>query len=104
MTERRADIRLIWQHPLDLMWEQPPTSPLRFSRPLPYLIHPPSEMASTAAFIRFRDRTLLPMIEATPDDPDLPKFLRCVESMLAWRATVPTKKIFWRPDKYRQSD
>lgn len=81
------------------VWKQPSTSPLRFSRRLPYLIDPPAEMASTAAFIRFRDPTLLPMIEADPGDPDLPKFLRCVEAVLAWRATIPAEKSFWRSDK-----
>jgi len=93
---RRGDIKLIWQHPPDLMWEHSPTLPEGFSRPLPYLIEPPSEMASTAAFIRFRDRTLLPMIAADPGDPDLPRFLRCVETVLAWRATIPAEKSFWR--------
>jgi hypothetical protein len=43
--------------------------------PLPYLIHPPSRMSSSAAWVRFRDETLRPLIAARPDDVDLPRFL-----------------------------
>lgn len=82
---------------LELLREHPATSPEQFSRPLPYLIHPPWEMAATSAFVRFRDRTLLPMMAMHPDDPDLPKFLECVEAVLAWRATIEDR--FWKPDK-----
>jgi len=46
--------------------------------PLPYLIHPPGELSSTARWIDFRDRTLLPMMRSFPDDKELPKFLRQV--------------------------
>jgi hypothetical protein len=39
---------------------------------LPYLIHPPSKLSSTAAWVSFRDKTLLPMIRHRPDDPTFP--------------------------------
>jgi hypothetical protein len=65
---------------------------------LPYLIHPPSRLSSTAAWIAFRDRTVLPMLRAVPDDPNLPNFLAQVEAILTWRATVPPKDRFWKAD------
>lgn len=65
---------------------------------LPYLIHPPSRLSSTASWIAFRDRTLLPMMRSDPDDPNLPNFLAQVEKILAWRATVRPQDRFWRPD------
>ena len=65
---------------------------------LPYLIHPPSRSSSTAAWMAFRDRTLLPMIRHRPDDPNLPNFLRQVELVLAWRDTIPVEARFWKPD------
>ena len=63
---------------------------------LSYLIHPPSKFSATASWIRFRDKTLLPMMERRPDDPNLPNFLRQVEKILAWRATVPPEDRFWK--------
>lgn len=65
---------------------------------LPYLIHPPSKFASTVRWMKFRDRTLLPMIEAMPDDPNLPRFLAQTEKILAWRAAIPAAERFWKPD------
>jgi hypothetical protein len=53
--------------------------------PLPYL-YPPSKLSSTARWIAFRDKTLLPMMRMYPDDENLPKFLRQVQAVLAWRA------------------
>jgi hypothetical protein len=84
---------------INLIWDHPATSPDRFTRPLPYLIDPPSEMAATAAFLRFHDLTLLPMMAMHPDDPDLPRFLECVEAVLAWRATIAPEDRFWRADQ-----
>jgi len=63
---------------------------------LPYLIHPPGKLSATAAWIAFRDKTLLPMIEHRPDDPNLVNFLTQVESILAWRAKVPAEHRFWK--------
>jgi hypothetical protein len=65
---------------------------------LPYLIHPPSKLSSTASWIDFRDRTLLPMLQHRPDDPNLPNFLKQVEAILAWRAGIPEADRFWKPD------
>ncbi|MGE0280208.1 MAG: hypothetical protein AB7P20_06290 [Rhizobiaceae bacterium] len=78
---RRSKINLIWEHPKP--------SPDHFTRPLPYLIDCPSKMASSGKFLRFRDRTLVPLMQTHPDDPDLAKLLECVEAVLAWRATIP---------------
>jgi len=83
----------------DLMWEHPPTGPDHRTRPLPYLIDCPSEFAPDSALIRFRDKTLLPLIATDPGDPDLPNFLKCIEDALAWRATIAPPDRFWRRDK-----
>lgn len=65
---------------------------------LPYLIHPPSKLSATARWIAFRDKTVIPMIAAEPDDPNLPNFLKQVEAILAWRATIPPEERFWKAD------
>ena len=78
-----------------LYLEHPDESP-EIIGTLPYLIHPPSRLSSTASWVSFRDKTLLPMIRHDPDDPNLPNFLRQVESILAWRATVPAEDRFWK--------
>ena len=65
---------------------------------LPYLIHPPSRLSSTAAWLAFRDRTLLPAMRHRPDDPNLPNFLAQAEKILAWRASIPAAEHFWKPD------
>jgi hypothetical protein len=36
------------------------------------------------------------MIETRPDDSNLPNFLRQVEAIPAWRATVPVEDRFWK--------
>jgi hypothetical protein len=78
-----------------LYLEHPDESPELIGT-LPYLIHPPGKLSATASWLRFRDKTLLPMIERRPDDPNLPNFLTQVESILAWRATVPAENRFWK--------
>lgn len=65
---------------------------------LPYLIHPPSRLSSTASWLRFRDRTLLPLIAERPDDQFLPQFLAQTEAVLAWRAALPPEQRFWKAD------
>lgn len=65
---------------------------------LPYLIHPPGKLASTARWRDFRDRTLLPLIEARPEDPHLPLFLSQAEKVLAWRETIPPERRIWKAD------
>lgn len=80
-----------------LLYEHPDESPETVGI-LPYLIHPPSRLASTARWMKFRDRTLLPMIEAMPDDVNLPRFLEQTEKVLAWRATIAPERRIWKPD------
>lgn len=80
-----------------LMLEHPDEGPNLATAP-PYLIHPPSRFASTARWLRFRDRTLLPLIDAMPDDPFLPQFLAQTETVLAWRASRPPEQQFWKAD------
>ena len=78
-----------------LFLEHPHESP-EIIGPLPYLIHPPGRFSATDSWIRFRDKTLLPMMQDSPDDPNLPNFLRQVEIILAWRETVSPEDRFWR--------
>jgi len=86
-ADRARKARLFLEHP-----DKPP----ELIGTLLYLIHPPGKLSTTASWLRFRDKTLLPMIEHRPDDPNLPKFLRQVEAILAWRATVPPQDRFWK--------
>jgi hypothetical protein len=65
---------------------------------LPYLIHPPSKLSSTASWVSFREGTLLPMIQHRPDDQNLPNFLRQVETILTWRAGIAPDDSFWKSD------
>jgi hypothetical protein len=65
---------------------------------LPYLIHPPFRTHSTASWIAFRDKALLPMMQQRPNDPNLPNFLKQVEAILTWRAGVSPQDRFWRAD------
>lgn len=83
------------QRKILLYVEHPDESPELIGNPS-YLIHPPSRLSSTASWIRFRDETLLPMIEHRPDDANLPNFLKQVEAILAWRAAVPAEDRFWK--------
>lgn len=85
--ERARKVRLLLEHPNE--------SP-ELVGDLPYLIHPPSRLSATESWIQFRDKTLLPMIEYRPDDPNLPNFLKQVETILAWRAAVPPEDRFWK--------
>jgi hypothetical protein len=65
---------------------------------LPYLIHPPSKLGATAAWVSFRDRTLRPMHRLRPEDPNLPNFLKQVAVVLAWRSAVMPEDRFWKAD------
>ncbi len=80
-----------------LFLQHPPATP-ELTGVLPYLIHPPSELSSTASWISFRDSTLRSMTRNRPDDPNLPHFLKQVELILAWRARVPPEDQFWKAD------
>ena len=66
---------------------------------LPYLIHPPSKLSSTAQWVAFRDKTLLPMLQRRPQGLNLPNFLKQVEAVLSWRAALPIADRFWKPDE-----
>ena len=88
-ARRVSRARLYLQHP-----EEAP----EVTGSLPYLIHPPSKLASSDSWRSFRDRTLLPMIQERPADRNLPNFLKQVEAVLAWRAAVPGPDRFWKPD------
>lgn len=65
---------------------------------LPFLIHPPSRMSATSAWIRFRDRTLRPLRAENPTDPAFGMFLEQVAAILAFRESVPPEERFWKAD------
>jgi hypothetical protein len=67
--------------------------------PVNYLLHPPSRLSSTASWISYRDKTLLPLMQGKPDDPNLPNYLAQVVKILAWRAEIPPEDRFWKPDR-----
>lgn len=79
------------------LWHPEPCPEL--SEPLPYLIDPPGRLSSSAAWRRFRDLTLRPLIEASPDDRHLPRFMERANAVLVWRETVPPALRFWKPDE-----
>lgn len=80
-----------------LLYEHPDESP-EIVGTLPYLIDPPSRLASTARWMKFREKTLLPAIAAMPDDPNLPRFLEQAEKIIAWRATIAPERRIWKAD------
>lgn len=82
---------------VQVLMEHPDESP-EIVGALPYLIHPPSKLASTERWRDFRDRTLLPLIEARPENPHLPLFLAQAEKVLAWRETIPPERCIWTAD------
>lgn len=65
---------------------------------LPYQVHPPSKLSSTARWIESRGNPVLRMIEHRPDDRNLPNVLKQVEIVLAWRAAIPPEERFWKAD------
>jgi hypothetical protein len=87
MHDREQTARLYLQHPDE--------SP-ELVGTLPYLIHPPGTLSATTAWVRFRDHTLLPMLQQRPDDSNLPRLMQQVEAVLAWRATIPPDRRFWK--------
>ena len=80
-----------------ILMEHPDESP-EIVGTLPYLIHPPSRLASTARWMKFRDSTLRPLIASRPADPFLPRFLEQTEKILAWRATIAPERRIWKAD------
>lgn len=95
MTEIVERIRL---RKNELYLQHPDPSPLPV-HPVDYLIHPPSRLAPTTAFLDFRDNTLGPMMRDRPDDRNLPRYSAAVEEILAWRATIPAELRFWRGEE-----
>jgi hypothetical protein len=83
---------------LEFFLQHPATSPDTRLKMGPYLICGPSTFCSTARWLAFRDRTLLPMIEERPGDAFLADYLLQVEKILAWRAAIPAEQRFWRAD------
>lgn len=81
-----------------ILLEHPDESP-EIVGTLPYLIHPPGRLSSTARWIAFRDRTLRPLIDSRPDDPYLPLFLAQTDRILAWRSTVAPERRIWKADE-----
>ena len=79
-----------------LYLQHPDESPEWIGRHDLYLIHPPSRLASTASWIAFRDKTVLPLMRMHPDDPNAANFLKQVETILAWRAAIPPEDHFWK--------
>jgi hypothetical protein len=63
-----------------------------------YLIHPPSKLSSTASWMKFRDKTLLPLNRDRPEDVHIQNYLNQVAVILAWREVVPPADKFWRAD------
>jgi hypothetical protein len=66
--------------------------------PIGYLIHPPSVLAPSSAFIMFREKTLLPMLESRPADLYLLGLLEKIEAALKWREALAPELRFWRAD------
>ena len=96
-TGRGRIVNAEWQRRAQLYLQHPDESPELIGR-LPYLIHPPSKLSATSSWLRFRDKTLLPMIRHAPDDVNLPNFLKQVEMILARRATVAPEDRFWKAE------
>ena len=83
---------------LGLFREHPPVSP-DLTGPADYLMNPPSIFAANAHFINFRDEAIIPLIAARPDNPDFPNYLKNIEAILTWRATIAPEDRFWRTDE-----
>ena len=97
MNANLAELQSGWERKAQLYLQHPEECP-ELTGGLPYLIHPPSKLSSTASWIFFRDKTLIPMIRQRPDDPNLANFLKQVEAILAWRAGVLPEDRFWKTD------
>ena len=76
--------------------QHPDESPEWIGKHNLYLIHPPSRLSSTAAWIAFRDKTVIPLMRMHPDDPNAPNFLKQVETILAWRGALAPQDHFWK--------
>lgn len=91
--EFQAAMPRLWQ----LRYQQPSGTPDTFPAPLGGLYDPPSDIASTARWRRWRDG----MAESAfhSDDPNYSAFLQAADALLAWRAALAPEDHFWRPDE-----
>ena len=64
---------------------------------LDYLIDPPSRLASTSRWLRFRDN-MAQAVADRPHDPHFPLFLAQAEKILAYRATIAPERRIWKAD------
>jgi hypothetical protein len=55
-------------------------------------------MRSNARWITFRDSTLRRMVQDDPEDQEAIEWIKQVDSILEWRATIPPEKRFWDDD------
>lgn len=79
-----------------LLYDHPDESP-EIVGLLPFLIDPPSRLASTARWVRFRDN-MAQAVADRPDDAHLPLFLAQAEKILAYRATIAPERRIWKAD------
>lgn len=79
-----------------ILMEHPDESP-EIVGMLDYLIDPPSRLASTARWVRFRDN-MAQAVADRPDDAHLPLFLAQADRILAYRATIAPERRIWKAD------
>lgn len=87
----------ITERKIELLYAHPDECPEGLGL-VPFLIHPPSRMSATSAWIRFRDETLRPLRAENPTDPAFGMFLEQVAAILAFRESVPPEERFWKAD------
>ena len=96
-TERLKDVplhQLTGSDRVMKLWALHPETSPEISEPLPYLIHPPSQWATTEQHERFH-KMLVELIAYRPEDAHYPLFLACSERVLAWRATLAPEDRYW---------
>lgn len=79
-----------------LLYEHPDESP-EIVGMLDYLIDPPSRLASTARWVRFRDN-MARAVADRPGDAHFPLFLAQADRILAYRATIAPERRIWKAD------
>lgn len=87
--EYQAAMPRLWQ----LRFQQPSGTPDTYPEPLGGLYDPPSDIASTARWRRWRDTFI------GDDQPNHVAMLQAAEALLAWRAALAPDDHFWRPDE-----
>jgi hypothetical protein len=81
---------------IKVLLEHPDESPEIIGM-LDYLIDPPSRLASTARWVKFRG-DMAQAVADRPDDQHFPLFLAQAEKILAWRATIAPERRIWKTD------